>query len=485
MANKKINVEKLIGDLNPPKWKIWITPKVRREAALSLGRMKKSESLDALLYALQDPKVQDAAMEAITNLTIPMKEAARVFKAVLAYRQGLRVRFIDEYFNEARNSSTMKMVGDMPMTTMKAEPESFLGAALSIWSQLNPDREGDLESAAQHGLAPYSRKKFRKNVYILSKLDIFITWPELDIINDLFNAADEVIVSIAGPEAVPDYEPKSENQEGDEGARTSEPLANKDVSQQAMGDYVVRALNAKSAITVPMSQIPLIIEGFFKELKSRYQLLDPQEIFKLLSGAIRLSCHTCGPLATEYTQGLLGKVLESFEVGEALHPDLLTGASAGSFAKGHNPGCKGTGVELIFDPSGIEVPAKAIEARREAAEAKEKQDQAPKSASAVPSTPVPENAAAEEEKPELEIAEETPVPALYNVIYKGELIEGKALEDVKQGLAKLYKVEVSKVSGFFTGKPRIIKKGIDRQTAEKMVAAFKRVGAKAYWEEVS
>ncbi|ACL02082.1 PBS lyase HEAT domain protein repeat-containing protein [Desulfatibacillum aliphaticivorans] len=480
MANKKINVEKLIADLNPPKWKIWITPKVRREAALSLGRMKKAEAFEPLLTALEDPKVQDSAMEALSSLPVPGKQAARTLKAILAYRQGLKVRFIEEFFNENRNSTTMKMVGDMPMTTMKAEPESFLGAALSIWSQLNPDREEDLDAAARQGLAPYSRKKFRKNIYILARNEIFPTWPELDVINNLFEAADEMIVSIAGQEAVPDYEPRKEGDDNNDASKRKDAEMGKELSDEALHDFVVKALGAKSAITTPMLQIPLIMEGFFKELKGRYALLDSQEIFKLLSGAVRLNCHTCGPLATEYTQGLLGKVEESFESGTPLDLGELTNASAGSFAKGHNPGCKGFGVELTFDPSGIEAPAKAIEARREAAEGKPVKEEKE-------AAPAPAQAAPEPVQAELEIPLEKPAPApsAYNVLYKGELIEGKTPDEVKQGIAKLYKVDVSKVEGFFSGKPRVVKKGVNRETAEKMVAAFQRAGAKAYWEEVS
>lgn len=457
MAMKK--PEQMIKDLNPPRWKLWITSKVRREAARSLGRMRKAEALLPLVELLADPAVQDAAIEAIEDIKIPDKQAALTLKAVLAFRQALKGRFVEEYFNEEHNAAIMKTCGGMPVATMKAEPESFLGAALSIYSQLHPDKAPELEQCARQGLAPYSRKKFRENIKILADHELFPTWPELDMIEALFEAADRVIVKIAGKDAAAKVEGLSDTSEGQAPPSAQAP-DRAEVSEGVIADFVSKALESKSAITVSMNQVPVIMDFIFREIKNRYPRLDSQEIFKLLSGAIFLNCHYCGPLPPQYTQGLLLTVREAFEQGTKLTSEMFTGRSAGSFAKGHGPGCPGTGVELVLDPGGIELPAKAIESQREAAE-KNEQAAEPKTKS------------------------KDPAPEFYNVIFCGDIIKDADVETVKKGLAALYKVDVSKVAGFFSGQPKIVKKNINLQTAQKMVKTFEKVGAKATIQAIS
>lgn len=481
MANKKINVEKLIKDLNPPKWKIWVNAKARSEAARSLGRMRKAEALEPLAELINDPDVGDAAVEALENMEIPPKMAAPILKSVMTYRQDLKNRFIEEYFNEKRNTKTMGMC-DMPPATMRKEPESFLGAALSMYASLNPEKADELQECAREGLAPYSRKKFRENIKILSSHDLFPTWPELDYIDGLYTMADSLIVKIAGREALAKTEGFSDAAKHED--EKPKAPAGESLPQSEIQAFVEKALDAKSAITVPMKQVPVIMETVFQEIKNRYPLLDSQEIFKLLSGAIFLNCHYCGPLPPQYTQGLLMNVREAFEKGLELTPEMFDAQGGGSFAKGHSPGCPGTGVETALDPGGIEVPAKAIEAQREAAEKKEAASvESPQEAASEesPSEAGPEPEKAPEAEPEkaVETESQPEAPSLYDVYFKGDLVEGADLESAKKGLAALYKVDVDKMAAFFSGKPRIIKKGVDSQTAKKMAAAFKKVGAKA------
>ncbi|MCW8982571.1 MAG: hypothetical protein OQK13_00845, partial [Gammaproteobacteria bacterium] len=65
----------------------------------------------------------------------------------------------------------------------------------------------------------------------------------------------------------------------------------------------------------------------------------------------------------------------------------------------------------------------------------------------------------------------------YVIAYNGQVAEGKSLEAVKQGVAQLFKVDVSKVAHFFSGEWGSIKKGVDEGTASKYQAALAKVGA--------
>jgi len=63
------------------------------------------------------------------------------------------------------------------------------------------------------------------------------------------------------------------------------------------------------------------------------------------------------------------------------------------------------------------------------------------------------------------------------IAYKGQLAEGKTLELVKQGVAQLFKVDVTKVEHLFSGQWVSIKKGVDEATAKKYQGALAKMGA--------
>lgn len=65
----------------------------------------------------------------------------------------------------------------------------------------------------------------------------------------------------------------------------------------------------------------------------------------------------------------------------------------------------------------------------------------------------------------------------YDVLFSGKLVEGAALDKVKANVAKLFKVEVAKVEGLFSGRPVAIKKGVNEQVAKKYLIAMKKAGA--------
>ncbi len=65
----------------------------------------------------------------------------------------------------------------------------------------------------------------------------------------------------------------------------------------------------------------------------------------------------------------------------------------------------------------------------------------------------------------------------YVVAFNGQLAEGKSLDVVKQGVAQLFKVDVTKIEHLFKGQWVPIKKGIDQLTAEKYQRALAKMGA--------
>lgn len=71
---------------------------------------------------------------------------------------------------------------------------------------------------------------------------------------------------------------------------------------------------------------------------------------------------------------------------------------------------------------------------------------------------------------------------LYRVVFTGEVLEGHDAGDVKRALAALYRADVSKMEALFTGKPVIVKKDVDYETAEKWRRAYERAGAKCLVE---
>lgn len=75
------------------------------------------------------------------------------------------------------------------------------------------------------------------------------------------------------------------------------------------------------------------------------------------------------------------------------------------------------------------------------------------------------------------MADELLANALYNVIFRGDIVTGHKLPDVKARFAQLFKVEPAKVEGFFAGKPVVLKANCDQATAAKFKAVLEQAGA--------
>jgi thiol-disulfide isomerase/thioredoxin len=65
----------------------------------------------------------------------------------------------------------------------------------------------------------------------------------------------------------------------------------------------------------------------------------------------------------------------------------------------------------------------------------------------------------------------------YRVIFEGEILDGLQVEEVKRGLATLFKASEAKIERFFSGKRLAVKKDVDYETAMKYLKAFERAGA--------
>ncbi len=66
---------------------------------------------------------------------------------------------------------------------------------------------------------------------------------------------------------------------------------------------------------------------------------------------------------------------------------------------------------------------------------------------------------------------------LFNVVFRGDILPGYNLVDVKARFAQLFKMDVAKAEGFFSGKPLVLKANCDQATAAKFKAVLEQAGA--------
>ncbi|HQQ64267.1 MAG TPA: hypothetical protein PLF22_11940 [Pseudomonadales bacterium] len=65
---------------------------------------------------------------------------------------------------------------------------------------------------------------------------------------------------------------------------------------------------------------------------------------------------------------------------------------------------------------------------------------------------------------------------LFNVVFRGDIVPGQSLPEVKQRFAQLFKLDAAKTDAYFTGKPVVLKKECDRATADKFKQALQQAG---------
>ena len=65
----------------------------------------------------------------------------------------------------------------------------------------------------------------------------------------------------------------------------------------------------------------------------------------------------------------------------------------------------------------------------------------------------------------------------YQVIFRGEIVDGYETAKVKRNLARLFKADVKRIEPLFSGQPVVIKEDLDAQTAETYQKKIKEAGA--------
>jgi hypothetical protein len=65
----------------------------------------------------------------------------------------------------------------------------------------------------------------------------------------------------------------------------------------------------------------------------------------------------------------------------------------------------------------------------------------------------------------------------YKIVFEGKIAQGFSLDEVKQNLASLYKVDVSEMDRLFAGRPIILKQDLDFQTAVDDGKTLEKAGA--------
>jgi hypothetical protein len=65
----------------------------------------------------------------------------------------------------------------------------------------------------------------------------------------------------------------------------------------------------------------------------------------------------------------------------------------------------------------------------------------------------------------------------FDIIFRGDIVFGHQLADVKLRLQQLFKADAAKVDALFSGRPVPLKRGLDQASAEKYKEALTRAGA--------
>jgi hypothetical protein len=68
-------------------------------------------------------------------------------------------------------------------------------------------------------------------------------------------------------------------------------------------------------------------------------------------------------------------------------------------------------------------------------------------------------------------------PESFEIVFRGDIQFGQNLVDVKSRLQQLFKIDAVKVDALFTGKPVVLKRGLDKASAEKYQDVLTKAGA--------
>ncbi|MBQ0720217.1 MAG: hypothetical protein KBT88_07490 [Gammaproteobacteria bacterium] len=67
----------------------------------------------------------------------------------------------------------------------------------------------------------------------------------------------------------------------------------------------------------------------------------------------------------------------------------------------------------------------------------------------------------------------------FDVFFRGDIVAGQAVVEVKERLAGLFKLEAAQVEQLFSGRPNAIRRNLDEASAKKYEQALLKIGAVA------
>ena len=65
----------------------------------------------------------------------------------------------------------------------------------------------------------------------------------------------------------------------------------------------------------------------------------------------------------------------------------------------------------------------------------------------------------------------------YDLVFRGDIVLGHSLVDVKARMQQLFKIDAARVDGLFSGRPVPLKRDLDQETARKYQAVLNKAGA--------
>src|ERR1041384_5795987 len=65
----------------------------------------------------------------------------------------------------------------------------------------------------------------------------------------------------------------------------------------------------------------------------------------------------------------------------------------------------------------------------------------------------------------------------FDIIFRGDIVFGHQLADVKIKLQQLFKADAAKIDALFTGRPAPLKRGLDQASAQKYKDVLIKAGA--------
>lgn len=64
----------------------------------------------------------------------------------------------------------------------------------------------------------------------------------------------------------------------------------------------------------------------------------------------------------------------------------------------------------------------------------------------------------------------------YRIVFNGNIADGRDPDNVRRDFIRLFKIDQTRVEDYFSGKPIVLKKGLDHETASRLMKAMEHAG---------